>query len=866
MRLGCEIARAALVAAVLSVGGPARSADPPAPAPPAAPAAAPPAAPATVTAPVPTVTAHAEYPAEERAAGREARVVVLATVDREGVVTAVEITASAGPRFDEAALAAARKWRFSPARDAIGPIESRVTIPFRFTLHHAGATTPQPAQTPAPAPAPPAPVAVAAPPLPTAPEVAVTAARYESNVAGRKGPQRSTSDFTVERDILSASVQHHQSAGDLLGTAPGVYVARPEGDAVAHQIYLRGFDAEHGQDIELTVGAVPMNQPSHLHGQGYADLNLIIPEVVRSLRVIEGVYDPRQGDFAVAGSIDFDLGVAQRGFQSHTSYGSFNTVRQLALWAPRGQAEETFAAVSIRKSDGYGTNRGSLSGALNGQYAFTTGNLRGLVHVAAYGGRANLAGVLRRDDVEAGRVGFYDSYPDPTANAQSALSIRAQAALSLEHRASWGARTGFSLYAMYSDFRWRANFTGYLERSRENPEWVGRGDLMEQENRDVSLGTRLHHRTRRFLPAKWLGALFEVGATYRLSLVDQAQNLLQAPDNQTWDKRVDASVRAHDLGLYADADLRLTKYVRLRGGVRADVLAYDVDDRLANFIPSFMRQTYFRGFRRTASGVAWGPRVTLEVEPLRWLTLMASYGEGYRSPQARLLEEGENAPFAKVRSVEGGARVRLFDDRLAVTAAGYGTFLSSDLAFDPGEGRAEPIGPTKRAGVVGYAIARPWPWLVGSLSVTWVNATLEAPPPATPTNPAPPFTPGQLLPYVPPVVIRADLGFNKEVVRKLWRGPLSVRAGAGFTYLSSRPLPYGQSADPVYLLDGSVGLRWWFIELNVEAFNLIGQQYAAVEYSYASWWGKTPVPSRVPARHLAAGPPRTILATLGFHF
>jgi hypothetical protein len=92
---------------------------------------------------------------------------------------------------------------------------------------------------------------------------------------------------------------------------PGVYVSRPEGDAVAHEIYLRGFNAAHGQDIEFTVGGVPINQLSHLHGQGYADLNFILPEVVRSIRVTEGVYDPHQGDFAVAGSIDFDLGVEQ---------------------------------------------------------------------------------------------------------------------------------------------------------------------------------------------------------------------------------------------------------------------------------------------------------------------------------------------------------------------------------------------------------------------------------------------------------------------------------------------------------------------------------------------------------------------------
>src|SRR5690606_4708419 len=113
---------------------------------------------------------------------------------------------------------------------------------------------------------------------------------------------------------------------------------------------------DHGQDIELTVDGVPVNQPSHLHGQGYADLGFVIPETVRSLRVVEGVYDPAQGDFAVAGSADFQPGVAQRGIQLSSSYGAFNTLRELALWAPEGQAEDTFAAVLFRKTRGFGQN------------------------------------------------------------------------------------------------------------------------------------------------------------------------------------------------------------------------------------------------------------------------------------------------------------------------------------------------------------------------------------------------------------------------------------------------------------------------------------------------------------------------------
>jgi iron complex outermembrane recepter protein len=817
------------------------------------------ATPPEVAAPQVIESVKAMYPADALAAHTEANVWLLGTVSVEGRITDVKVTESGGPSFDQSAIEALRKWRFKPAtRDGV-PFEAVVRVPFRFVL--AGHAHETPSQPP-PKPAEPDHHIAAPTPSPEPPEPAEPG-RYETKVRGARPAARGSSDFVLDREVLTAAP--HQSAGDLLGSAPGVYIARPEGDAVAHQVFLRGFDAEHGQDIEFNVGAVPINQPAHIHGQGYADLNFIIPEVVRSLRVTEGVYDPRQGDFAVAGSVEFDLGVAQRGFQSHTSYGSFNTFRQLALWAPRGQPEETFAAVSFRRSDGFGQNRGSISGVGMGQYAFGSGNLRGVAHVSAYGGRAGIAGVLRRDDIALGRVGFYDSYPDPSANAQSAFSLRAQASVNLEHRTAAGARTTFAVWLLLTDFRLRANYSGYTQRSRLNPEWVGRGDLIEQEHRDISLGAKLSHRSRRFEPRRWLSGTFEAGMNFRLDLIDQAQNLLAAPQNETWDKRVDASIRGADVGLYVDADWRISRYLRVRGGVRADVLTYDVDDRLGNFIPSFMRQTHLVGFRRTALGIAYGPRIAMELEPARPLTIMASYGEGYRSPNPRQLEEGENAPFAKVRSVEGGVKLRLFADRLTITAAGYGTFLSSDLAFDPGEGRLEKIGPTTRAGMVGYVVARPWPWAFLSVSITYVHATLDAPPPATADNPSPQFVAGQLLPYVPPIVLRADLGVNRDFVNIRGR-PLSGRIGAGFTFLSPRPLPYGQQASPVALLDLSTALRWWFIELGVEVFNVIDSRFASVEYSFVSDWGTRDVPSMVPARHLSAGPPRTVMGTLGLHF
>ena len=825
-------------------------------------------------APRPVQQVEAVYPVEDARSDPQ-RVELLVTVEPDGSVGEVSVGVSAGPAFDAAAIAAIRQWRFTPATQDGAPIAARIRVPFGFPPPIVDPIPPAPVPTDSPAvpvptdspavPVPsagPTPPAAPAPPAPAEPDEAV----IDVSARGRRPPPpRAASDFVLDRDVLNAAPK--QSSGDMLMRAPGVYVSRPEGDAVAHEIYLRGFNAAHGQDIEFTVGGVPINQLSHLHGQGYADLNFILPEVVRSIRVTEGVYDPHQGDFAVAGSIDFDLGVERRGFQLRSTGGSFGTFRQLALWAPRGQSDDTFAAAAVRRSSGFGMNRGALSGTALGQFAFTgPGALEGKLMVAAHAARAGTAGVLRSDDVEAGRVGFYDRYPDPSAGAQSASAARGQLALELTRRGDAGGRTLFAAHAALVDFHSRENFTGYLQRGMVMPDWVGRGDLIEQQNRDLGGGFRLSHRTGHWRPAKWFSAAMELGSSARIHRVRQAQNLLQAPSNETWDRRVDAEILATDIGMFADLELRLGKYVQLRGGARADVLHYDIDDRLGNFIAPYQVASHLVGYRRTATGVAAGPRASVEVTPLPWLRTFVAYGQGYRSPQARQLEEGERAPFTKVHSVEGGVRLApRWRRSLSFTAAGYGTFLAQDLAFDPEEGRLEKIGPTRRSGMVAALQARPWPWLTVAASVTYVHAILTAPPPATVEDPNPAYVQGQLLPYVPPVVVRVDLGVDKELVQ-LGAHPLGLRIGAGFNYLSARPLPYGQSSAPLHLLDASASLRWSWIEVGVEAYNLLARRYAASVYSFVSDWGTAAVPSRLPARHFAAGPPLGVLGTLTLSF
>lgn len=803
------------------------------------------------------------YPVSHLAHNEHPTVVLKVTILPDGSVADVMVEHTAGPDFDQAAIDAVRQWSFEPARRGDQPIASRIGIAVHFDLPELGALDV-------------ASVQAASAPVPHRHHEGDPHADDEpsehrlgdpggpfgalAEVEGRdRSEQRGNSDFRLDRALLEAAP--HADAAELLKGAPGLVVARIEGEAVGHRLMLRGFDADHGQDIELSVDGVPVNQPSHIHGQGYADLSFIVPETVRSLRVIEGVYDPAQGDFAVAGSAEYQLGVERRGIQLASSYGAFQSFRELALWAPEGESPETFAAFSARKTAGFGQNRQALAGTAVAQGLLKHGRMRLLLHGSAHASRAHTANVLRRDDIDAGKVDFYDVYPLPTAQAQHASGVRAQLSGKLRYRGARGESGELTLYALFHDFRMLANYTGFTERSRENPEWLGRGDLIEQQNEMRTLGLRARYKGARFTAREDLFGTLELGLSARVDQISQAQNLLDAPENTTWDRRIDAALTAADVGAYLDLDLTLSRFVHVKGGARVDVLAYRVGDALQNRAPSFRREDYIPGYRRSAAGLAAGPRVVLELLPWSTLVLSAAYGEGYRSPQALLLDEGEPAPFTKVRSTDLGLRYEL-GRVLSLRASGFYTHLQEDVVFEPAEGRVEAVGPSVRRGAVLYAEARPLAWLRGAASLTYVEATLEEPPPRTDEDPSPPFERGQALAYVPPWVVRVDASAERPLLA-LEGAALDGKLGLGLTHWSKRPLPYGEFTAPVTLLDATVGLRWRSLSLECALLNLLDSRYSALELSAASSWDPGAVPSRLPMRHVIAGAPRTWLLTLG---
>ncbi|MBN2723760.1 MAG: TonB family protein [Deltaproteobacteria bacterium] len=681
----------------------------------------------------------------------------------------------------------------------------------------------------------------------------------------------SIGEFKIAGKVLSITTK--KSGGDMLAIAPGLYIGHPQGEGIANTIFLRGFNAEHGQDFEIRAGFVPVNLPGHIHAQGYADMHFIIPELIDSITVIEGVYDVTQGDFAVAGSAIFNYGVKKRGMQSFLTYGSYNTRKLKIIFAPEGQAKDTFAAGSLSESDGYGDgNRASTSGSVVGRYHFCTDQKTHLtLHVGGYAGRSILPGVLRLDDVKNGAVDFYGTYDYPTARAQSGYFNRFEASFGLlRYLEGNGEKIHFSTYVLRTDFRLRQNYTGFMLWYADQPDLKGAGDLHQQTNTATSIGGDFLYESGKYKILTMPG-MFRFGVSVRSDFIDQKEDLIFPAQNMIWRHVTDAVIQMSDLGVFTDAKIAIFSFMKLRAGFRADILAFQINDELANRqynVP--VEQNYLLGYKRDAMGLAYGPRGALEFGPFftggkkgTGLTVVSSYGEGFRSPPPRSLQEGERAPFAKVQSFETGVKYRL-KGLLETRLTGFYTYLSDDYIYNPATAMTISIGNTMRYGSMGTVTLKPLKGLLFNGSLTYSRGVLKSSPLATSENPNPGEKAGDLIPYIPPWVGRLDGTYSRKIV-VIKGGIVQGTVGMGYTFLGKRPLPYSQWADRVHLVDIKVELAWKNISFRLDISNIVNSKWNDMELNFISQWNPD-VPTSLPQRHIVAGAPRMIMGTLGIAF
>ncbi len=647
--------------------------------------------------------------------------------------------------------------------------------------------------------------------------LAIAPAEFSATVEADTVPSESASSTEITaRDIASVPIR---TAEDALRLVPGLTLVQHGGEGKGYQFFLRGFDALHGSDLEITVDDIPWNEWSNVHAQGYLDLGIVIPELVRRVHVIKGPFTTDQGAFAMAGSARYQLGVdpQDRGFRTQYLAGTTNRHRLLAGWSPRNGTGDDFVVLEATHDDGFGQNRNINRGTLNARHVVFDSIRFGSLSVMGLGGASHfgLPGAVRNDDLASGRMGFYDSYDDAGAGTSARGVVSVNYVLTRgQHRLSAVA------YGGYRHLDLVENFTGFLE----DP---GNGDRRHQTHDAWSWGLRGRYEWNMMPSLKFHGAAGLHGEQFSQASVHVGKSL------ETID--VQRNLQGLQTLLFAHGGFHYQPVRRLRvnAGVRLDTILAHVNDHTVD-------EPSTGGARFVAS-----PRITASLRMRDNVTGFVAYGRGYRPPEARSLTSYTPARTGIVEEIVAKTQgsVTVADSMetgfrytpslwLGTSLAGFATFIARESIYDHVSGLSLELNGTRRLGAEWVVWSDPFPWMRISADVTYTHARFTGS--------------GNPVPFAPWLV-----GGASVVVQH----PSGFQAGLRFLGLAPRTLPHDAKSASLMMLDASIGYRYrgWFVQVQIE--NIANMQLREGEYHYPSGWPTQASRSELPAIHVVAGPP-----------
>jgi TonB family protein len=744
----------------------------------------------------PSLKTHREavYPDQALAERREGNVGLELDLDSSGQVVDVRVVAPAGHGFDEAAAEAARAFTFEPARRRGVPAASTVEFTYEFHLPALAQAQPKVEDS---APAPP----------PAVREVSQEEPNQSTLVLGSR-PISAASAFSVQdRDFALRPIG---SVQDILRVTPGLVMVQHSGGGKANQYFMRGFDADHGSDLALSIDGIPINFVSHAHGQGYADTNFIIPEVVERVEITKGPYFANQGDFATAGAVnmvsrdEFEHSSAGAGFVDSPGHGSAG-YRGLVIASPKIESmpvKATFAAEVGRTNGPFDNPDHWDRYKLFNKLTYSAGPAASLsIGEVSYAGNWNGSGQIPSRAVDQGIISRYGSM-DPseggnTARHQVFMSYRLRPTESSELRAL--AYAGTYRFNLYSDFTLHLN----------DPV---NADEIEQVDRRTFYGGKLSYRV-----VRQIGRVrFDTTIGGEVRSDDIHGELWHTRQRQQLAALRSADVHESVLASYFNEEISPARWLRIDLGGRADLLSFAVDNRLTSSDSD-----------APSSGVGaahqLSPKASLVVTPLDTakanLDVYVNYGHGYHSNDVRgAFSPTPVSPFSRAVGEEVGSRARLFG-RWDLALALWQLDLASETVWNGDEGTTAPSGATNRKGIeieTRYEFA---PWLAADLDLSFTKSQFSK----DRSN-------GGGLALAPKQTWAGGLSARHEF------GPGVARAGLRFYGIGDRPATDdGALVAPGFTqVDFHLGYRHRWFDLALDIEDLLDGQFRSAQFATVS--------------------------------
>lgn len=655
---------------------------------------------------------------------------------------------------------------------------------------------------------------------------AQTAAPDEIVVYGRALPQigaalSGSQGVVGYRDFENRPLSR---VGELVENVPGVIATQHSGTGKANQYFLRGFNLDHGTDFAGFVDGVPINMRTHGHGQGYLDLNFLIPELVERIDYRKGPYAADVGDFSAAGTVAFTTARRLPRPIVEATVGSNGYYRALAAGSAAVNDGDLLVAVDGTRANGPWVLDEDLR-KVNALVKFSRGttDMGWSLGLSLYHADWTATDQVPQRAIDSGLIDRF-GYIDPDLGGRTT-----RAALTLN--AGLGA-TDLTAYALLYDFRLTSNFTYFLEDPVN-------GDEFQQRDRRGVFGGRLRHRVDTVVGGAPLA--ITLGADARYDLIGKVGLYHSIGSVRSATVRQDR-VDEYSGALHAQGEVALTPRLRLMLGLRGDYYGYDVDADLA--VNSGKNHD---ALLTPKAALAW--RATDHLE------LYANYGESFHSNDVRgaaiRVDPVTGDPAERVgvlvraRGAEVGARIE--HGAFAASLVGYYLTLGSELVFVGDGGSTEPNDASRRYGAEATLFWRPVKWLAFDVAAALTHTRFHGVP--------------RDADRIPNAVDEVVAGGVTVDLDNGLSGALRVR------HFGAAPLVEDDSARsrPTTLVNLGGYYRLGRARLGVDILNLFGARDSDITYFYASRLPGEPADG-VEDYHLHPVEPRQVRVSLRYSF
>lgn len=484
-------------------------------------------------------------------------------------------------------------------------------------------------------------------------------------------------------DIAMRGVNNSQ---EVLRIIPGVVIGQHQGGGKAEQIFLRGFDCDHGTDLRLEVDGLPINMVSHAHGQGYADSHFIIPETIESADFRKGPYTASKGDFATTGFVEYNLKNSLENNVIKLDAGQFNTYRFLGMVNLLGdkakkKQQSWYVASEYRYSDAYFVNsqhfnRFNLFTKYNGKISK---NSYLTLSATTFWSKWSASGQIPDRAVKEGIIGFYGALDPNEGGVTSRTNLNAKLVTSFKN-------SDFiqnQIYYSYYKFDLHTDFTFYLADT------VNGDEIRQREARNL-LGYNGSYNHEGFFGNTQLNT--EVGLQIRSDLTDNSE-LSHTKDRYILLNRIKlGNITETSISPYVSETFKFNEHFSINAGLRFDQFFHKYNNKFAGdtTLPGI-------GIYKANANIL-SPKLNFYYHPADNLQFYLTTGKGFHSNDTRAVVVENGADILPAAYGADFGTVFKPADNIIINAAIWYIYLQQEYVYGGDGGSVDFSGKTERKG------------------------------------------------------------------------------------------------------------------------------------------------------------------------